>query len=416
VTRAERIDSGHVAEAVQYRALDRSYFMGEIAARRTIVSRRCIALLAFAGGATVANLYYSQPLLAMIASELGVRAAAASSISTVTQLGYAMGLLLLVPLGDTQERRRLLVTTTAAITVALLLVAAARSLPALLAASAFLGMVTIVPQLVVPFAAHLARPEERGRVLGIVVSGVLIGVILSRSVSGFAAGAIGWRTTYIAAAIGMALLAVALRLQLPHEPPAVDLRYGELLRSLASLLRTQPLLRRHSVIGACGFAAFSVFWTSLAFHLRDLSPSYGTRTVGMFGVIGVSGALVAPLAGRLSDRLGSRVLNTSALLLIVASYIVMAIGGASLVALAIAAILLDAGQQASHVVNQARIFSLEASLRNRLNAIYMVCFFVGGAIGSLAAGFAFQHGGWPIVCWIGGAFSLAGAAVSVLQR
>jgi len=379
------------------------------------VSTRCILLLAFAAGATVANLYYSQPLLAEIASELGVSAGAASAISTATQLGYAAGLLFLVPLGDAVERRRLLVTTTGAITIALLLVAVSHSLTALLASSAILGCATIVPQLVVPFAAHLASAEDRGRVIGIVMSGVLIGVILSRSVSGFLAGTIGWRTTYVAAAGAMAVLALLLRFQLPLAPPEVDLRYGELLRSLGSLIRTQPLLRRHALIGACGFAAFSIFWTSLAFHLQKLSPAYGTKTVGAFGIVGVTGALIAPLAGRLSDRLGSRTLNRAGLVLMALAFALMAGGGASLVVLAIGVVFLDAGEQTSHIANQARIFSLDAALRNRLNAVYMVAFFIGGALGSIIAGLAWQHGGWLAVCAAGAAASIAGAVAASVK-
>jgi predicted MFS family arabinose efflux permease len=196
----------------------------------------------------------------------------------------------------------------------------------------------------------------------------------------------------------------------------VDLRYGDLLRSLGQLIRTQPLLRRHALIGACGFAAFSVFWTSLAFHLADLSPSYGTKTVGAFGVIGVAGALVAPLAGRLADRVGARAINVGGLAAIALSFGLMAAGGSSLVVLAAGVILLDAGAQASHISNQTRIFSLEATLRNRLNAVYMVAYFVGGAIGSSTAGFAWQHGGWPIVCAAGGAFAVAGLVLAAANR
>lgn len=345
-----------------------------------------------------------------------MRAGAVAMVSTATQLGYAAGLLLLVPLGDAVERRKLLIVTTLSIVGALLLVAASKTLALLIVSSAILGCATIVPQLVVPFAAHLAPPQQRGRVIGSVMSGLLIGVILSRSVSGFAAAYIGWRTTYLVAALTMAILAVMLRFGLPREPPDVDLRYGELLRSLAGLIRTQPVLRRHAWIGACGFASFSVFWTSLAFHLQKLSPSYGTQTVGAFGLVGVTGALIAPIAGRLSDRVGVRVLNGSALASMALAFVVMGVSGASLVMLAIGVILLDAGEQASHISNQARIFALDAALRNRLNAVYMVAFFIGGAAGSLTAGFAWQHLGWTAVCAAGAAFALAGFVPIVVQR
>lgn len=380
-------------------------------ARDSVPPRR-IAILAVAAGATVANLYYSQPLLAEIARELRVSSSAISAVSMATQLGYALGLLLLVPLGDAFERRRLLVVTTGCITAALLFVAASKSLTTLIVSSFILGVTTIVPQLVVPFAAHLAPPAQRGRVVGMVMSGLLVGVILSRSVSGFAAGYMGWRTTYLAAAVAMALLALLLRFQLPQEPPDVTLRYGELLRSLGSVLRTQPVLRRHALIGAAGFAAFSVFWTSLAFRLTDLG--FGTKTVGAFGIIGASGALVAPIAGRVSDRLGARVLNGGGLVLMAVSFGIMAVSGTSLFMTALAVVLLDAGAQASNIANQSEIFALDATLRNRLNALYMVSFFAGGAIGSLIAGFAWQHGHWITVCASGAL--LAGAGLAVVAR
>lgn len=379
------------------------------------VSKRSIAILAVAGGVTVANLYYSQPLLAKIAAELHVTSAAASMISTATQLGYAAGLLLIVPLGDAFERRRLLVTMTLCIFVALLLVAATRTLAQLIVTSALLGAATIVPQLVVPFAAHIAPPERRGRVIGAVLSGLLIGVILSRAVSGFLAAYVGWRTTYVAAAGAMLVLALLLRFGLPPEPPDVELRYGALLRSLGEIIRTQPLLRKHAVIGACGFGAFSVFWTSLAFHLSSLSPKYGTQTVGAFGIVGVTGAMVAPFAGRLTDRFGVRVMNGAALALMALSFALMSVSGSSLVMLAIGVILLDAGEQSSHISNQARIFALEATLRNRLNAVYMVAFFIGGALGSLLAGIAWHYGGWVAVCAVGAGLAVIGMIVALLE-
>ncbi|MDQ3280604.1 MAG: MFS transporter [Acidobacteriota bacterium] len=378
------------------------------------LSRRCILLLAFTGGATVANLYYSQPLLAMIGSELRVTPAAMSFVSTATQLGYAAGLLLLVPLGDAFERRRLLVTMTVCIFAALLFVAASHSLTMLIISSAILGATTIVPQLVVPFAAHLAPAEARGRVVGSVMSGLLIGVIISRTVSGFIAGFAGWRLMYVIAAGAMLVIIVLLRTQLPREPAAIDLRYGELLRSLGHLVRTQPLLRRHALIGAAGFGAFSIFWTTLAFHLARLSPEYGTKTVGTFGLVGVAGALIAPFAGRFADRYGTRLLNISGLALMLLAYALMVVrGGASLIVLGAGVILLDAGEQASHIANQSRIFALEATLRNRLNAVYMVAFFIGGAAGSLIGGYAWQHGGWLRVCAAGAAFALAGLAAAI---
>lgn len=337
-----------------------------------------------------------------------MRAGAASAVSTATQLGYASGLLLLVPLGDSIERRKLIVAITAVIVVALLLVAFSPTLISLIVSSFFLGAATIVPQIVVPFAAHLAPPESRGRVIGTVMSGLLIGVILSRSVSGYAAAWVGWRSTYIAAAMAMVILAIVLRIALPLESPEGDIRYGDLLRSMSGIARSQPVLRRHAIIGACGFGSFSIFWTSLAFHLARLSPAYGTQTVGAFGLVGVTGALIAPVAGRIADRYGPRIMNGIALALMVIAFLLMAASGTSLVALAIGVMLLDAGEQGSHVTNQSQIFALDAALRNRINAVYMVAFFIGGALGSAVAGLAWQHGGWIAVCAAGATFAIAG--------
>lgn len=373
------------------------------------ISPKLTMLLSVAAGATVANLYYSQPLLQKISTTWNVSAAAVTSVSFATQLGYAAGLLFLVPLGDSFERRRLIVIATSVVVATLLLVAASRNLPWLAASSFLLGAATIVPQLVVPYAATLARPDERGRVIGVVMSGLLVGVILSRTVSGFVGAYAGWRVTYVIAAIVSAILALVLRVALPEQHPEHDaLRYRDLLRSLGTLVRTQPVLRRHALVGACGFAAFSVFWTSLAFHLAELSPRYGTQMVGAFGLIGVSGALAAPFAGRFADRTSPAILNGTALAIIVIGYVVMALGGHSLFALAAGVVLLDAGAQSSHISNQTRIFALDAALRNRLNAVYMVAYFLGGALGSAVAGAAWQHFGWMGVCGAGAAFAAMG--------
>ena len=337
-----------------------------------------------------------------------MRAGAASVVSTATQLGYAAGLLLLVPLGDSIERRKLIVTITAVIVAALLFVAFSPTLISLIVSSFFLGAATIVPQLVIPYAAHLAAPERRGRVIGTVMSGLLIGVILSRSVSGYAAAWVGWRSTYIAAAIAMTILAIVLRIALPIDRPEETIRYRDLLRSMSGIARSEPVLRRHAIIGACGFGAFSIFWTSLAFHLARLSPAYGTQTVGAFGLVGVTGALIAPIAGRIADRYGPRIMNGSSLALMVIAFLLMAASGTSLVVLAIGVVLLDAGEQGSHVTNQSQIFGLDPALRNRINAVYMVAFFIGGAAGSAVAGLAWQHGGWIAVCAAGATFAVAG--------
>ncbi|MHB1173593.1 MAG: MFS transporter [Sulfuriferula sp.] len=373
------------------------------------ISPRLVGLLAIAAGATVANLYYSQPLLVEIATEFKVQPAAVSVVPTATQLGYAAGLLLLVPLGDSMERRRLIVATTLCSVLMMFGVAFAPTLGWLTLASFLLGAVSVVPQLAVPFAAHLAAPEQRGRIVGIVMSGLLVGILLSRTLSGWIGAYTGnWRDIYLLAIGVMLMLAVLLQRTLPRLPPSRPIPYTALLASLIHLVRSEPVLRRHALVGGCGFAAFSVFWTTLAFHLHQLSPGYGSEVAGMFGLIGVTGALVAPLAGRLADRVAAPVLNGGALLLILLAFLLMGLTGATLPGLALGVVLLDAGVQASHLSNQTRIYALHPDLRNRLNAIYMVTYFLGGAAGSALGGYAWQHDGWLAVCAVGAGFAVAG--------
>jgi predicted MFS family arabinose efflux permease len=367
--------------------------------------RRLLWLLAGTAGLTVANLYYSQPLLPMIAAELHVAPRTAGLVSTATQVGYALGMLLLVPLGDGHERRRLIVAMTGAVSAALVAVAAAPGLGALLAASFLLGATTIVPQLVVPFAVAVADPPARGRSVGLVMSGLLVGILLSRTVSGVLGAHIGWRATYAGAAGTMLLLAVALRFVLPAQEPPSRARWADLLASLPRLVREEPLLRRHALLGALAFAAFSVFWTTLAFHLALPPLGYGSSVAGLFGVVGVSGAIAAPVAGRLADRHGSRVVNLGAILAVLASFGVLWLGRESLAGLAAGVVLLDFGAQANHISNQTIVLGLSAEQRNRINTVYMVTYFAGGAAGSTAGAWAWSAGGWSAVCAAGAAFS-----------
>jgi len=321
-----------------------------------------------------------------------------------------LSLLLVVPLGDIFERRRLIVTTTAGSALMLVAVAISPGFHWLLFTSFLLGAASVAPQLVVPYSAGLVGIEKRGRVVGMVMSGLLVGILLSRTLSGFLAAAFGWRSVYWTSA-GLALgLSVLLRWRLPAQRPESELptHYGRLLASLWDVLRSQPVLRRHSVIGACGFAAFSVFWTTLVFHLANLPGRYGSGVAGLFGLFGAAGALAAPLAGRLADRHDARWVNGTALVLVLAAFVLMGFAGHSLVALAAGVVLMDAGVQGSHISNQTRIYGLNASLRNRLNSVYMVIYFIGGACGSAIGSWTWAHNGWIGVCCCGAAFSVAG--------
>ena len=373
-----------------------------------------VPLLAVVAGIAVANLYYAQPLAAMMADALHVSAAALGVAMMLCQIGYARGMLLLVPLGDGRERRRLMVTTALASAVTLLMMSIAPSYPAVAALSLVLGFASCLPQLAVPFAVGLVPSEQRGRAIGVVMGGLLTGILLSRTVSGVLAGVVGWRATFALAAALMAATAALIRLALPPQRPAQPLAWRAILASLLDVIRSQPLLRRQALVGALGFAAFSAFWSTLSFHVTRLG--YGSKTAGMFGMIGVVGVAAAPIVGRLAGRVRPTSINQAGLAAIVASFAVFAAGARSLVVLGLGVVLLDAGSQSSHLANQTIIFGLNPALRNRINAIYMVSFFVGGARGTALAAVAWEHAGWTGVCVLGAALAAAGQLPLLLRR
>jgi predicted MFS family arabinose efflux permease len=378
--------------------------------------RWLVALLALSAGATVANLYYNQPLLASMARSFGASESDVGLIPTLTQLGYGMAMLVLVPLGDRYERRALIVRMTWISVLALGLVAVAPSLPTLAAASFILGVASMTPQYIVPYAAGAAAPEERGSVVGTVMSGLLIGILLSRTLSGFVGARYGWRAMYIAAACAMAALGGVLRVYLPRQAPEHDVPLRALYTSLIGLVRDEPVLRLHAVLGALTFAAFSAFWSTLAFHLSTPPLAYGSAVVGAFGVIGVVGAVAAPLVGRFADGRDSGVVTLAAGSLVLLSFIVFGVFGNSLIGLGVGVVLLDLGVQANQVTNQTRIYSLAPQMRNRLNTVYMATYFAGGALGSALGVFAWSRAGWAAVSAVGGVLALATVILFVVGR
>ena len=371
-----------------------------------------VAYLGFAAGATVANIYYSQPLLHAISTHFHSSAALTSTISVATQLGYGSGLLVFVPLGDSVERRTLIVGSIIGTALILLSIAFSATLPFLILVSYLLGLICITPQLIVPYAAGIAEPKARGRTVGIVMSGLLIGILFSRSVSGFIGARAGWQAVYFIAAGGMLLLALMSALVLPAQRPERRIPYRELLASLWPILSQQPVVQRHAIIGALGFGGFSAFWTTLAFYLASRPEHFDSQIAGLFGLVGVAGAMVAPVSGRLSDRFEARIVNGAALAVMALSFIVMGWAHYSLLWLVVGVFLMDAGVQASHISNQTRIYALTSELRNRINAVYMVCYFFGGALGSALGSWAWAQYQWPGVCVTGAL--LASAALAVL--
>lgn len=368
-------------------------------------------MMAAAAGLSVANLYYHQPLLGDIGQTFQASNRALGLIPAFSQVGYALGLLLVVPLGDSLERRRVIVVMTALVSLALMGVALSPTLPWMVLASGMVGVTTVVPQLLVPFAAHLAPEAQRGRVVGTVMSGLLIGILLSRTLSGFLGVRFGWRAMFWIAAALMLLLVGVLRFSLPSQHASSPLPYPALLRSLVHLVREEPLLRLHSVLGALTFGGFSAFWATLALYLHSLPQHYGAQVAGLFGAVGVAGAVAAPLVGRYSDVRGDRRINAIAIGVLLLSFVVLGVLGRWLWGIALGVILLDLGAQANHISNQTRVYSLRPEARNRLNTVYMVTYFAGGATGAWLGSLAWSRWGWSGVCVVGGAMALTGLIV-----
>ncbi|WP_223827512.1 MFS transporter [Hymenobacter armeniacus] len=372
------------------------------------LSNALVWLMAVTCGLVVANIYYNQPLLAAIGRTFHKTDSGASLAATATQIGYTLGMLLVVPLGDMLERKRLMLFMLLGAAGAMAAAAFAPSFALLAAASVLIGLLSAVPQLLVPMAAHLAPEAERGRVVGRVMSGLLIGILLSRTVSGYVGLHLGWRAMFEIGAGLMVLLVALLAWQLPQDRPSFTGSYASLMKSLGTLVREQPALRRATLVGAFLFAAFSVFWTTLAFYLEGPRFHYGSDVAGFFGLIGAFGALAAPLAGKTADTRGPDYTIGLGIALALGAYAILGLGGGWVAGLVVGVILLDVGVQATHISNQSLIFSLVPEARSRLNTVYMTGYFTGGSLGSVLGGLAWTHGGWPGVCLLGA--GLAGSA------
>jgi predicted MFS family arabinose efflux permease len=359
----------------------------------------------------VANLYYAQPLLAAIARDLHASTGAAGLVVTLTQVGYALALALVVPLGDILERRTLVVGVLLLSVVALIAAALAPTVTVLALLGIGIGVTSVVAQVLVPFAADLAPPERRGSVVGTVMSGLLIGILLARTVSGLVAAAFGWRAIYVLAAVLMLLLSGVLWRALPTRRPNAPLRYGEVLFSVLAIVRAEPTLRRRAVYGGLGFGTFSIFWTSAAFLLAGPPYGYTTAVIGAFGLLGAAGALMASVAGRLVDGGYQRPASGFFAACIALSFLLLWWGGHGLIALVAGVIVLDLGVQGLHITNQSVVYGLRADARSRITTAYMTSYFTGGALGSAASVAVYGARGWGAVCLLGG---VLGAIVVVL--
>ena len=363
----------------------------------------------------MANLYYNQPMLADIGRTFHASPHETGLVATFTQIGYALGMPAFVPLGDFVERRRMVVWLFAAVACALAMTAMSRSILWIIGTSFLIGMTTVIAQILIPLATELASPAEQGRTIGGMLTGVLLGILLARTISGTVAEHFGWRTMFWAAASAALVFAVLLRFTLPEMHPHSRTSYSELMSSVWALVLELPKLRQVSLVAAMFFAAFSAFWTTLVFLLQTPPYHYGAQTAGLFGLVGAAGAAVAPVAGKLSDQRGPRYVISTTLGLTFAAYVIFLTFGFHLAGLVVGVILLDMGIQGAQVANQARVLSLRPDARNRVNTVYMICYFSGGSLGSLAGAWGWSRWGWVGVCAAGIGF-VAVATVAFLSR
>ncbi|MFJ5816539.1 MFS transporter [Streptomyces sp. NPDC093108] len=383
-----------------------------------VLTRGVVLLFAVACGTAVANVYFAQPLLATVGHDLAMSPALVGSVVTFTHIGYGLGLFFLVPLGDMVDRRRLIVVQLLLLVVALAAVAVAHDAAFLLVGMAVMGLLAVVTQTLVAFAAALAPPTERGRVVGLVTSGVVIGILLARTASGLMADIAGWRSVYLTSAALTALLALVLHRVLPRhgEAPPAELRYGRLLRSTVTLFARERLLRLRALLGLLIFAAFSTLWSSIVLPLSEAPYSLSHTAIGALGLVGAAGALAATVAGRLNDRGLSQWTTGIALALLAASWLPLAFTRSSLWALVAGVILLDLAVQAVHVTNQTLIHARRPDAGSRLIGGYMVFYSIGSATGALAATSLYAAFGWGAVCVLGAGISCLALALWALTQ
>ncbi len=370
------------------------------------VPHRLVVLMSVCTGMSVGSLYYAQPLLASIRHSLHLGTGTAGFIVSITQIGYISGLVLLVPIGDMFARRVLIPLMGVGLAICLALVSTAPSAGLLFAGSLLVGALSVTAQITVAFAASLASDEDRGRIVGRVMSGLLLGILLARTAAGYLAELGGWRTPFRVAAVAMAVLALVLWRSLPADPDRAPVRYLQVLISIPVLLKEEPLILLRSVYGAAAFGAFNALWTPLAFLLSGTPFHYSTSTIGLFGLLGVAGALTASVAGHFADRGGAATMTLLTSLLMLVSWVPIAMGRHSLAALIVGIVLLDFAVQGLHITNQSLIYRLRPESRSRITSAYMSLYFVGGVIGSVSASAAYATGGWGATSAVGAAFGM----------
>ncbi len=365
---------------------------------QNLLKRSDVILMAFCTGLIVANIYYCQPLVILIAKDFKLSESDAGSITFLTQAGYAIGLFLLVPLGDMFEKKKQILFTTALAIVALIIAGFSKSFFLLELASVLIGACSIVPQLILPLTASLSNDENRGANIGIVMSGLLVGILASRAVSGVIGDLLGWRAVFLIAAAICTLLIFLMAIRFPKNLPTFKGTYNELMRSMFGYIKTQPVLREASLINFFAFIVIMGFWTTMVLYLANPPHQFSTYQIGLFGIAGAAGALAAPLVGKLSGGNNPRKNLMIGFILELISVALFYFTGHNVFLFVVGIILIDIGQQAIHVTNQTRIYTLVPEARNRLNTIFMSVSFVGAACGSALGLWLWSLGGWTIFC------------------
>jgi predicted MFS family arabinose efflux permease len=365
------------------------------------LSKWNIAIMALCTGLIVANIYYCQPLVVLISREFNVSESNAGQVTFFTQIGYALGLLFCVPLGDKLERKKQILFMTGAAVAALCAAALSVNIGMLKITGLIIGFTSIVPQLILPLAAHLAAPERRGKVIGVIMSGLLIGILLSRTLSGIIGEHFGWRAMFWIAGGMTFVMMITILFTFPQSKPSFNGSYGALMRSVFTLIRDQPLLREASFINACAFGVFGLFWTTSVFLLSNPPYNFGSDVIGLMGLAAATGALGAPLIGRIADKKNPRIAIGYGIACILAGYIIFWFFRNSLIGVIIGIVLLDLGLQGVHVSNQTRVYALLPEARNRMNTVYMTMSFIGTSLGSGIGLLVWDINKWAGVCMAG---------------
>lgn len=372
--------------------------------------------LAIVAGISVANLYYNQPLLNLMRDDLDTTDFRANLIAMVTQGGYALGLLFIVPLGDLFHRKKIILLNFAVLVAALCAMSAARDIYTVWGASLLTGICSVVPQIFVPIASQYSRPEHKGRNVGLVISGLLTGILASRVVSGWVGDVLGWREMYVIAAVGMCLCALVVLKVLPDIPPTFKGQYRTLMGSLFLLVRDHPALRVYSVRAGLAFGSFLALWSCLAFKMEGAPFHADSDVVGALGLCGIAGALTASFVGKHVKRVGIRNFNYIGCALILSAWASLYFGGNSYAGIIAGVLLIDIGMQCIQLSNQTSIFELCPSASNRVNTIFMTTYFIGGSLGTFLAGSFWHVGGWAGVAAVGATLTLCSLSLTLFTR